>query len=116
MGYAARPDVFRAEYAKAEKISIDFAVMEDAAKAGKVLVMQAPYQWDDVGTWLALERHNPQDADGNTVQALHAGVKTKNCVIVADPDHLIGTLGVSDLLIIQGGNATLVTTDRARRT
>ena len=35
-------DVFRAEYAKAEKISIDFAVMEDAAKAGKVLVMQAP--------------------------------------------------------------------------
>jgi mannose-1-phosphate guanylyltransferase len=104
------PDVFRSEYEKAEKISIDFAVMQDAAKAGKVMVMQAPYQWDDVGSWLALERHNPQDRDGNTVQALHAGVATTNCVIVSDSDHLIGTLGVNNLIIIQNGNATLVTT------
>jgi mannose-1-phosphate guanylyltransferase len=104
------PDVFRAEYEKAEKISIDFAVMQDAAKAGKVLVIHAPYHWDDVGSWLALERHNPQDVDGNTVQGLHAGVYTRNCVIVSDPDHLIGTLGVNDLVVIQNGNATLITT------
>ena len=49
--------------------------MQDAAKAGKVLVIHAPYKWDDVGTWLALERHNPQDADGNTIQGLHCGVQ-----------------------------------------
>jgi mannose-1-phosphate guanylyltransferase len=104
------PDVFRSEYAKAEKISIDYAVMQDAAKEGKVLVIHAPYKWDDVGSWLALERHNPQDADGNTVQALHCGVRTKNCVIVSDPDQLIGTLGVENLVIVQNGNATLVTT------
>jgi len=104
------PDVFRAEYEKAEKISIDYAVMQDAARAGKVLVIHAPYQWDDVGSWLALERHNAQDADGNTVQGLHAGVETKNCVVVSDPDHLIGTLGVNDLIIIQNENATLITT------
>ena len=47
-----------------EKISIDYAVMENAKD---VLVVQAPYQWDDVGSWLALERMHPQDADGNTV-------------------------------------------------
>ena len=52
----------------------------------------------------------PQDAAGNTIQGLHAGVNTKNCVIVSDPDHLIGTLGVNDLVIIQNGNATLITT------
>ncbi|MCE9562278.1 MAG: NTP transferase domain-containing protein [Planctomycetes bacterium] len=103
-------DVFRTEYANAEKISIDFAVMQDAAKEGKVLVMHAPYKWDDVGSWLALDRHNPQDADGNTVQGLHCGVSTKNCVIVSDPEHLIGTLGVENLVIVQYGNATLVTT------
>jgi mannose-1-phosphate guanylyltransferase len=109
-GSSKGPEIFRAEYEKAEKISIDYAVMQEAARAGKVLVMHAPYQWDDVGSWLALERHNPQDADANTIQALHAGVATKNCVIVSDPDHLIGTLGVNDLVIIQSGNATLVTT------
>lgn len=103
-------EVFRTEYEKIEAKSIDYAVMQDAAQAGKVLVMHAPYQWDDVGSWLALERHNPQDADRNTVQALHAGVDTKNCLIVSDPDHLIGTLAIDDLVIIQNGNATLITT------
>ena len=102
--------VFRSEYDAAEKISIDFAVMQDAAAAGKVLVLQAPYTWDDVGSWLALERRNPQDANGNTVQALHCGVTTSRCVIVSDGTHLIGTLGVNDLIIVQDGDATLITT------
>jgi mannose-1-phosphate guanylyltransferase len=109
-GTDAGPDVFRSEYEKAEAKSIDYAVMQDAAAAGKVLVMHAPYQWDDVGSWLALERHNPQDADGNTFQGLHAGVDTKNCLVVSDPDHLIGTLAVENLVIIQNGNSTLITT------
>ena len=37
-------------------------------------------------------------------------MNTKNCVIVSDPEHLIGTLGVKDLVIVQSGNATLITT------
>jgi mannose-1-phosphate guanylyltransferase len=109
-GTPTEQDVFRTEYQQAEAISIDYAVMQAAADEGKVLVMHAPFQWDDVGSWLALERRNPQDAAGNTVQALHCGVDTTNCVIVADAGHLIGTLGVKDLIIIQNGNATLITT------
>jgi mannose-1-phosphate guanylyltransferase len=104
-GSPEQDDVFHREYEKAEKISIDFAVMEHARE---VLVVHAPYQWDDVGSWLALERRNAQDADGNTVQALHLGIKTSKCVIVSDPEHLIATIGVSDLLIVQDGNATLI--------
>ncbi len=100
-----RDGVFRDEYAKAEKISIDFAVME---KAREVLVVEAPYQWDDVGSWLALERRNPQDAHGNTIQAMHVGINTSGCVIAADPGHLVATIGVSNLLIIQDGDATLI--------
>ena len=96
---------FASEYEAMEKVSIDYAVMEHAPE---VLVVQAPYRWDDVGSWLALERMNPQDADGNTVQADHAGVNTKGCVIVGDAGRLIGTIGVSNLLIIQDGDATLV--------
>ena len=102
-------DVFRAEYEGLQKISIDFAVME---KAKQVMVIAAPYQWDDVGSWLALERRLPQDADGNTVQATHSGINTKNCVIVGDAGRLITTIGVKDLLIVQDGDSVLVA-DRA---
>ena len=84
--------------------------MQDAAALGKVLVLRAPYTWDDVGSWLALERRNAQDANHNTVQGLHCGVDTSECVIVSDGDHLIGTLGVEKLIIIRHGDATLVTT------
>ena len=104
-GSPQQDEVFRSEYERAEKISIDFAVME---RAREVLVVQAPYQWDDVGSWLALERRNAQDAAGNTVQALHLGIDTFNCVIASDPGHLIATIGIRDLLIIQDGNTTLI--------
>lgn len=100
-----RDAVLHQEYEGLERISIDYAVMEHAPE---VLVVQAPYRWDDVGSWLALERMHPQDADGNTVLATHCGVKTKNCVIVADAGCLVGTVGVEGLLIVQDGDALLV--------
>jgi mannose-1-phosphate guanylyltransferase len=100
-----REAVLGREYEGLERISIDYAVMEHARE---VLVVQAPYRWDDVGSWLAVERLNPQDADGNTVLAAHCGLDTNNCVLVADAGHLLATVGVKDLLIVQDGNATLV--------
>lgn len=109
-----RDEVLRDEYPRMERVSIDYAVMEHAAE---VYVLQAPYCWDDVGSWLALERMHPQDADGNTVLANHAGVKTKNCVIVGDdPKRLITTIGVENLLIIQDGDATLIADRRDEST
>ncbi len=108
-----RDEVFRHEYETLEKISIDFAVME---KAPEVMVIQAPYQWDDVGSWLALERRNPQDADGNTILATHCGINTTHSVIVGDAGKLITTIGVSNLLIIQDGDAILVADRREEAT
>jgi mannose-1-phosphate guanylyltransferase len=100
-----RDDVLTAEYTALEKISIDYAVMENAAN---VLVVQAPFLWDDVGSWLALERRHPQDAHDNTILANHLGIDTHHCVIVGAGAKLITTVGVSDLIIIQDGDAILV--------
>jgi mannose-1-phosphate guanylyltransferase len=104
-GTPAWEKTFRSEYEALTRISIDYAVMEHAKE---VLVAQAPFKWDDVGSWLAVERMHPQDAEGNTVKARHAGLKTSRCVIVADDEHLVATVGVSDLLVIQHGDVTLV--------
>ena len=100
-----RAEALRREYEGLERVSIDYAVMEHAKE---VLVVQAPFQWDDVGSWLALERMHPQDADGNTVLGQHCGLKTRGCLIVSDPGHLIATIGVDNLLIVQDGDVTLV--------
>jgi mannose-1-phosphate guanylyltransferase len=105
-----REAVLHREYEGLDRISIDYAVMEHARE---VLVVQAPFRWDDVGSWLALERMQSQDADGNTIQATHCGVSTRGCVLVAGAGHLLATVGVQDLIIIQDGNATLIADRRA---
>lgn len=108
-----RDEVLRKEYESLDKLSIDYAVMEQAPE---VLVVQAPFKWDDVGSWLALERMHPQDAEGNTVLAQHTGLKTQGCVIVGDQERLIATVGVANLLIIQDGDVTLVADRRDEAT
>jgi mannose-1-phosphate guanylyltransferase len=105
--------ILQREYEGLERISIDYAVMEHAKE---VLVVQAPFRWDDVGSWLALERMHQQDGDGNTVLATHCGLHTRDCVIVGDADRLIATVGVDSLLIVQDGNATLVADRREEGT
>jgi mannose-1-phosphate guanylyltransferase len=100
-----RDEVLRQEYETMPKNSIDYAVMEHARE---VLVVKAPYRWDDVGSWLALERMHPQDADHNTILATHCGLKTNHCIIVGEPGRLLTTIGVENLVIVQDGDATLV--------
>lgn len=100
-----RDEVLRRQFETMPKLSIDFAVME---RAREVLVIQAPYRWDDVGSWLALERMNPQDADHNTILANHCGLKTNHCIIVGDTERIITTIGVENLVIVQDGDSTLI--------
>jgi mannose-1-phosphate guanylyltransferase len=59
---------------------------------------------------------HPQDADKNTILAMHCGIETRGCVIVGDAGRLITTIGVSDLLIIQDGDATLIADRREEGT
>jgi mannose-1-phosphate guanylyltransferase len=106
---AQRDTVLAADYPGMERVSIDFAVMEKAIPQGTpVFVVEAPFRWDDVGSWLALERMNPQDAEHNTVLGQHCGEDTHGCIVVGDPGKLIATAGVKDLIIIQDGDCILV--------
>ncbi|MCA9067223.1 MAG: mannose-1-phosphate guanyltransferase, partial [Planctomycetaceae bacterium] len=55
--------VLRAEFPRMNSISIDFAVLEKATTA---TVIEAPFTWDDVGSWLAVPRLSGTDEQGNT--------------------------------------------------
>lgn len=101
---------FADRFARMKKVSFDYAVME---KCSQVLTVEARFRWDDVGSWLALERLYPQDAAGNTVLANHLGVDTSRCIIVAEDRPIIATLGVSNLIIVQDGDCILVA-DRSK--
>lgn len=97
--------IFQQEFSALPKISIDYAVME---KAQTVYMVEAPFQWDDVGSWLALERVLEKDEQHNVVVGFHQGLDSENCVIVGPQQHLITTMGVKDLIIVHTPDATLV--------
>ena len=93
------------QFPNMNSISIDYAVLEQAKG---VTVIEAPFSWDDVGSWLAVPRLAGNDADGNTIDGKHTGVDTKSCIVRSTDDHLIATLGVEDLIIVHTEDATLV--------
>ena len=105
LGTPEQDEAIAGAYADLGKISIDFAVME---RATNVRVVEASFDWDDVGSWLAMERLLEQDEAGNTVLAQHLGIDTSNCVLSAEPGHLLATIGVDDLVVVHTPDATLV--------
>ncbi len=104
-------DVLAAEFPGMKSVPIDVAVMERAATAaggGQVCVIEAPFEWDDVGAWQSLPRRLGSDEHGNTVHATYCGIETRGCIIDGDQQHLIATYGVEDLIIVQTHDATLI--------
>jgi len=97
--------VLRAEYARAEKISIDYAVLE---KAADLVVVEVDFEWSDVGSWSAVPELYGQDEDENTVRdARCATLDARRCLVMGD-GRLVALLGVEDLIVVQTRDATLV--------
>lgn len=107
---ADQPDfdeVLDREFAAMKKISIDYAVME---RAPEVICIEAPFDWDDLGTWRALERFHKPDANGNVLDAArHIEINTTGAIVrTNDPNHVVVLVGVKDLVVVVTPDATLV--------
>lgn len=100
-----RDSVFQREFTAIKPISIDYAVMEHATD---VAVIEAPFEWDDLGGWQSLARLLGSDENGNTVVGQHLGLDTSGTIVRSDDGHLIVTLGLKDCIIVHTPNATLV--------
>lgn len=93
------------EFSAIEGKSIDYAVMEGY---DNVAMIEAPFAWDDLGSWQALSRLHQPDEHANTVVGSHVGIDTKGSIIVTRPGHTVVTIDVDDLIIVQTDDATLV--------
>lgn len=76
--------------------------------ASDIVVIEAPFNWDDVGSWQSLARISPADADGNTISGRHLGVNTHGTIVRTDGDHLVVTIGLEDCIVVHTPDATLV--------
>jgi mannose-1-phosphate guanylyltransferase len=93
-------------YANAENISIDYAIME---KANNVYVLPATFDWNDLGTWGQL--HEKLEKDENNNGVINAKVVMENAsnnIIRSDADKLIIVDGLHDYIIVDKEGILLI--------
>ena len=99
-------DPAKSKYEALQKISIDHAVME---KAAKVLTVEMDLDWLDVGNWTALPGVLGSDKSGNTAAAPQSlAVDSAGNIVVSEDDHLVALIGAENLVVVRSENATLV--------
>jgi mannose-1-phosphate guanylyltransferase len=96
---------FVEHFEKIKGKSIDFAVME---RHQNVVVVEAPFQWDDVGSWQAIARLIEPDEKGNAVDGPYLAIDSSNMIIRSEAEHLIVTIGMKDTIVVHTPDATLV--------
>lgn len=88
--------------------TIDYGIMEKTPLAAVLPLTKL--DWIDVGSWDSFFDVFEGDEAGNIVlRAKHEGVDTTNSLILStDPDKLIVTMGLKDLIVIQTTDAVLI--------
>ncbi|GHC33747.1 mannose-1-phosphate guanylyltransferase/mannose-6-phosphate isomerase [Aidingimonas halophila] len=102
-----RPDA--ETFLSCDNLSVDVAVMEWTAHAA-VVPLEAG--WSDIGSWLAVWESGAADQHGNRIRG-DVMVESSHDLLVHADHRLVAALGVSDLTIIETGDAVLIA-DRHR--
>lgn len=108
---AALRDVYEA----LPSLPVDIAVME---KVRGLRVLEMDFEWDDVGSWTALERLTPGIG---TIQVGPATVEDcDNTIVYVEPEEglpspQVSVLGLKDVVVaVSGGRVLVVAKDRAQ--
>ena len=97
--------ILHEHFAKLPRISFDYAIME---KAEHVLVVEASFDWDDVGSWQAVARYFKKDEHGNAANGALTALDSSDNIIFNDGETTIALLGVHNLIVVRTGDAILI--------
>lgn len=111
---AASPERLDELWPGLTRIAIDHAVAEPAADAGHVVVVPAPFTWDDVGDFASLAELLPpvEGEPGLRVLGSVDDVTTIDAsgIVAAAGGRRVAVVGLEDVVVIDTPDAVLVTT------
>lgn len=93
-------------FEKMRKISVDYAIME---RAKEIRIVEADFNWLDLGDWMAVAPFFEHDEDQNRYQGHISVYRSHNNIIFTDnPKSHIALVGVDNMAVIQSANNLLV--------
>lgn len=115
-GTADQDEVLGTVWPTLPRISVDYAVMEGAAAAGRVATVPGDFGWNDVGDFDTLGEVLPADVDGNVVLGAETaepkpGVllrDSRRLVVVPHSGRLVAALGVEDLIVVDTPDVVMI--------
>ena len=106
VGQANYTDVLSTLWPQMPRLSIDYAVMENAQR---MAVIPVEMGWSDVGSWASLFDVLESDEAGNVTrgdETNHVHLDTRDTLIVSD--RIVATIGLRDLVIVDTDDVLLV--------
>ena len=97
-------DVLVKEFYAFRSESVDFGIME---KAENIYTIPGSFGWDDVGSWLAVERINETDDNNNYIEGDVISIGSERTTICGGK-RLIAAVGLEDVIIVDTDDAVLV--------
>lgn len=95
------------EYPKFEKISVDYGLFEKLPP-DKQWELPADFGWIDVGTWELLYHGLDKDDNGNVIIGKANIIDTKNSLIIAKKDGVMGLIGLDGMIVVETDDGMLV--------
>ena len=95
----------RERFSRLPRISFDYAIME---KADRVLVVEASFDWDDIGSWRAVANYFEKDKHGNAANRAITALDSSNNIVFEEDATSVALLGVNDLIVVRTPDALLI--------
>jgi mannose-1-phosphate guanylyltransferase len=102
------PHIVQKIYSLSPSLAIDVAISE---KSKNIVLIPATFNWNDIGEWKSIFNQLPKT--GNNFALLSKDIKflevnSKNCLISANPQKMIGLVDVNNLAVIDTPDALLI--------
>lgn len=91
-------------YPQVESISVDYGIME---RAEQICVIPSSFGWDDIGSWLSLERYRETDEHDNILDGEIKALNSKGNIIVSKTKPMV-LCGVEDLILVETDEVVMV--------
>ena len=75
--------------------------------APRIAVLRAHFDWNDVGSWVALPEIWGRDAAGNAALGRTLAVDAGGCIVYS-PERLVALIGTKDLIVVDSPDALLI--------
>jgi mannose-1-phosphate guanylyltransferase len=72
------------------------------------LTIKGDIKWDDVGSWLSMDRIHERDRSANVTRGDVVVEDSFENIVVNDADGVIACLGTTDLVIVRTGEIVMV--------